>query len=85
MNSETSKGQQNRERLERAFQRSRPSADFHTLLPDPVGTSKALQGRGLSMCGGHSMLHKFTLEHFNVKLQLLVNVGRDSPEAMAIQ
>src|SRR6185369_10206703 len=50
------------------------AADGHALLHGFFETAEASQSRGLRCRGGHAILNIFTLEHLDMKVQLILNL-----------
>ena len=76
-NQETGKTENNQRRFKNASKETVSTPNVYALLHCSFETSKASQGCGSCCGGGHAVLSIFTLEHFNVKLQLILNLEHD--------
>jgi hypothetical protein len=72
--SETSQDEENRGELEGALQQIVPEADRDALPFVTFQIAKASKGGEAGLCGRHSLLNIFVLEHLDVKLQFFLDV-----------
>ena len=73
-NCDTGKRENNCGPLEDASNEAVSVADIHALLHGFLKTSEASEGCGLRCGWGHAILNILTLEHLDVKLQLILNL-----------